>query len=78
MEAVGALNEDILRVNAYIKDFNQDTDLAVFQQLGANLGSPVSTLVGVPSLALDTLLVEIELDVAVHRKKVRELRCEEK
>lgn len=77
MQAVGALIEDILSINGYIKNFKPQTDLTLFQQLGANLGSPVSTVVGVQALALDELLVEIELKVVVGRKKVRELQCKE-
>lgn len=75
LAAVDADIPDIMKLNAYIFEFSPDPDLPTFQATGKRLGSPPSTLVSVPSLAIDGLLVEIELTVAVSRKFVRSIRC---
>ncbi len=74
MEAVGAGNDDILRLSMYVKDYQQ-ADLPVISQSVVRLGRPVATLISTPALALDPLLVEVEITVAVSHKVVRKLKC---
>lgn len=73
LEAVDAGVEDIFKLNAYIKDFNPSTDIAQYTPTGMRLGSPPSTLISVPSLALEDLLVEIEISAVVSERFVRNL-----
>lgn len=75
MQVVRATNSQILFVRAFIVDFSPVPDLPLYQALVAAFGSPAGTVVGVTSLALEGLLVEIEMDVAVSRAVARSFRC---
>lgn len=76
--ALGALDagvEDILRMNTFIKNFQQNPDLATLEPFLFRMGSPVNAVLGVPSLALDGLLVEVQITVAVTPATVEKIRC---
>lgn len=73
LKAVKAEQEDILRLLAFIRNFDPATDLTKFQVVDGNLGAPPSTVVGVTALALEGLLVEIEMDVAVSKRTANRL-----
>jgi 2-iminobutanoate/2-iminopropanoate deaminase len=76
--ALGALEagvEDILRMNTFIKNFQQTPDLATLEPFLFRMGSPVNAVLGVPSLALDGLLVEVQITVAVTPVAVEKIRC---
>eukprot|EP00177_Eucheuma_denticulatum_P004488 GFKZ01008159.1.p1 GENE.GFKZ01008159.1~~GFKZ01008159.1.p1 ORF type:complete len:189 (+),score=28.40 GFKZ01008159.1:39-569(+) len=75
MQFVDAENNDILFVRAFIVQFDPVPDLPLYQALVARFGSPAGTVVGVTSLALEGLLVEIEMDVAVSRPVAMRFRC---
>lgn len=74
LDAVNADTNDILRLNGFILNFTP-AQLPTFQDFGRNLASPVSTVVATGSLALNGLLVEVEIDVAVPRKFARRVGC---
>jgi enamine deaminase RidA (YjgF/YER057c/UK114 family) len=76
--ALGALDagvEDILRMNTFIKNFQQNPDLATLEPFLFRMGSPVNAVLGVPSLAIDGLLVEVQITVAVTPETVEKIRC---
>ena len=76
--ALGALDagvEDIVRMNTFIKNFQQDPDLATLEPFLLRMGSPVNAVLGVTSLALDALLVEVQITVAVKQETVERIRC---
>lgn len=75
LKAVRATNDDIMRLNAFVVNFNPSIDLPIFQQAGVRLGNPVITFAGISSLALEGILIEIELDVAITNAVARKLRC---
>jgi enamine deaminase RidA (YjgF/YER057c/UK114 family) len=64
LAAAGATPADVVKINVYIKNYNPDKDLAVIHQVVPSFfprdKKPTSTLVGVQSLALKELLIEIE------------------
>jgi enamine deaminase RidA (YjgF/YER057c/UK114 family) len=76
--ALGALDagvEDIVRMNTFVKNFQQDPDLATLEPFLFSMGSPVNAVLGVPSLAIDALLVEVQMTVAVTPATVERIRC---
>jgi enamine deaminase RidA (YjgF/YER057c/UK114 family) len=76
--ALGALDadvEDILRMNTFVTNFRQDPDLATLEPFLFRMGSPVNAVLGVPSLAIDGLLVEVQITVAVTPATVEKIRC---
>ena len=64
LAAAGAAPADVVKINVYVKNYNPDKDLAVIDQVMTPFfprdKMPTSTLVGVQSLALKELLIEIE------------------
>lgn len=76
LNAVGANVDDIVKLNGFIKNFNPKKDLPIFNAFGKRFGSPPTTLVSTPSLALEALLVEIEMTVIVSNREVRKLICD--
>lgn len=75
MRAVHATTDDIIRMNAFMVNFMPDRDLQTYIRTGKRFGNAVGTIISVPSLALDGLLVEIEVDVAVKKSFVVKIRC---
>eukprot|EP00178_Gracilaria_changii_P021315 TRINITY_DN63389_c0_g1_i1.p1 TRINITY_DN63389_c0_g1~~TRINITY_DN63389_c0_g1_i1.p1 ORF type:complete len:171 (+),score=19.48 TRINITY_DN63389_c0_g1_i1:500-1012(+) len=75
LEAVEANITDITRVNSFIVDLDPSTSLPPFIETGIRLGNPVNTLVSTASLAIEGLLVEIQVDAAVSQSFVRRLAC---
>jgi 2-iminobutanoate/2-iminopropanoate deaminase len=69
LAAVGAKPADIVKMNTYIVQYKQ-SDYAAMREARAVLfpsgDPPASTLIGVHSLAVDGLLVEIEAVAAIH------------
>lgn len=65
LEAVGAQVEDILKMNTYMVNFKPQTDIQIYAQSGKRFGNPAGTIVSVLALAIDGLLVETELVVAL-------------
>jgi enamine deaminase RidA (YjgF/YER057c/UK114 family) len=69
LAAVGAKPSDIVKMNTYIVQYKQ-SDYAAMREARAVLfpsgEPPASTLIGVHSLAVDGLLVEIEAVAALH------------
>jgi enamine deaminase RidA (YjgF/YER057c/UK114 family) len=69
LAAVGAKPADIVKMNTYIVQYKQ-ADYAAMREARAVLfpsgDPPASTLIGVHSLAVDGLLVEIEAVAAIH------------
>ena len=69
LAAVGAKPSDIVKMNTYIVQYKQ-ADYAAMREARAVLfpsgDPPASTLIGVHSLAVDGLLVEIEAVAAIH------------
>lgn len=78
LRSLSAENEDIVSMGVFIVDYSQERDLPVLNTLTPSIGSPVSTLVGVQSLALPGLLAEIEFRAAVAKRKVRKIACKKK
>jgi enamine deaminase RidA (YjgF/YER057c/UK114 family) len=68
LEAAGATTADIVKMNTYIVNYKQ-SDYSAMREARAALFSganpPASTLVGVTSLAVDGLLVEMEAIAAL-------------
>jgi enamine deaminase RidA (YjgF/YER057c/UK114 family) len=75
LSALDADVEDILRMNVFVKDFQQNRDLPILEPFLFRMGSPVDAVLGVTSLALDGLLVEIQMTVAVSPAAVDRIRC---
>ena len=67
--------EDIIRMNTFVKNFQQDPDLATLEPFLFSMGSPVNAVLGVSSLAIDALLVEVQMTVAVTPETVEKIRC---
>jgi 2-iminobutanoate/2-iminopropanoate deaminase len=67
--------EDIMRMNTFVTNFQQDPDLATLEPFLLRMGSPVNAVLGVPSLAIDGLLVEVQITVAVTQETVERIRC---
>ncbi|MCW5660313.1 MAG: RidA family protein [Burkholderiaceae bacterium] len=75
LSALDAGVEDILRMNVFIVNFQQNPDLAVLEPFLFRMGSPVDAVLGVRSLAVDGLLVEVQITVAVKPATVDRIRC---
>ncbi|RYU95942.1 RidA family protein [Emticicia agri] len=63
LSSVGAVPEDVVKLNIYIKDYRfSDAECIseAFQKIFTHKKLPVSTWLGVQSLALDGLLIEID------------------
>lgn len=75
LSALGANVQDIMRMNIFVKNFNQNQDLPVLEPFLFRMGSPVDAVLGVTSLALDDLLVEIQMTVAVKQSVIERIRC---
>ena len=78
LEAVGATVDDILRLNIYIVDAAWDAAAMQYTETGVSLRRPPSTLITVPRLALDDVLVELEVTAAVPEDAVLRLACRDK
>lgn len=76
LNTVGANVDDIVKLNGYIVNFNPKKDLPIFNAAGRRLGSPPSTVISTPSLAVEGLLIEIEITAIVSNKHVRKLICD--
>jgi enamine deaminase RidA (YjgF/YER057c/UK114 family) len=63
LASAGAVPEDVVKLNIYIKDYHfSDADCIseAFQKVFTHKKLPASTWLGVQSLALDGLLIEID------------------
>jgi enamine deaminase RidA (YjgF/YER057c/UK114 family) len=64
LEAAGARPSDVVKINVYVKNYRQSEHLGIISENVAELFPkdrlPASTVVGVQSLALDELLIEVE------------------
>lgn len=78
LDALDADVRDILRMNVFVKDFQQSRDLPVLEPFLLRMGSPVDAVLGVTSLAIDGLLVEVQMTVAVKPSTVERIRCSRK
>ena len=78
LKALDADVEDIMRMNVFVKNFQQNRDLPVLEPFLFRMGSPVDAVLGVTSLALDGLLVEVQMTVAVRQSAVERIRCTRK
>ena len=70
--------QDIMRMNVFVKNFQQNQDLPVLEPFLFRMGSPVDAVLGVTSLAIDGLLVEVQMTVAVKQATVDRIRCTRK
>jgi len=64
LSAVGATPEDVVKLTIYIKGYNQNSASLVgdaFRRVFQHKNLPASTWVGVQSLALDDLLIEVDV-----------------
>lgn len=75
LDALDADVQDILRMNVFVKNFQQNRDLPVLEPFLFRMGSPVDAVLGVTSLAIDGLLVEVQMTVAVKPSTVERIRC---
>jgi enamine deaminase RidA (YjgF/YER057c/UK114 family) len=75
LSALGADVQDIMRMNVFVKDFQQNRDLPILEPFLFRMGSPVDAVLGVTSLALDGLLVEVQMTVAVSPAAIERIRC---
>lgn len=75
LKALDADVQDIMRMNVFVKNFQQNQDLPVLEPFLFRMGSPVDAVLGVTSLALDGLLVEVQMTVAVKQSTVDRIRC---
>lgn len=78
LSALDADVQDILRMNVFVKNFQQSQDLPVLEPFLFRMGSPVDAVLGVTSLAIDGLLVEVQMTVAVKPSTVERIRCNRK
>lgn len=78
LKALDADVQDIMRMNVFVKNFQQNRDLPVLEPFLFRMGSPVDAVLGVTSLALDGLLVEAQMTVAVKQSTVERIRCSRK
>lgn len=65
LQAAGASYADLVKTTTYIVDYNPETDLAAYRdgvppEVSAVTDRPASTLLGIPSLANEQFLVEID------------------
>lgn len=75
LDALDADVGDIMRMNVFVRNFQQGRDLPVLEPFLFRMGSPVDAVLGVTSLALDELLVEVQMTVAVKQTAVERIRC---
>lgn len=75
LDALDAEVQDILRMNVFVKNFQQNRDLPVLEPFLFRMGSPVDAVLGVTSLAIDGLEVEVQMTVAVKQSTVERIRC---
>lgn len=75
LDALDAEVQDILRMNVFVKNFQQSRDLPVLEPFLFRMGSPVDAVLGVTSLAIDALVVEVQMTVAVKPSTVERIRC---
>jgi enamine deaminase RidA (YjgF/YER057c/UK114 family) len=75
LDALDADVQDILRMNVFVKNFQQSRDLPVLEPFLFRMGSPVDAVLGVTSLAIDALVVEVQMTVAVRPSTVERIRC---
>lgn len=75
LKAVQANQSDIMRLTSFIVNFKSADDLPVYSAFSKRLGSPAGTVVGVEKLALGSILVEVEITVAVSASFIRSLKC---
>jgi hypothetical protein len=73
--ALGADVQDVMRMNVFVKSSQQNQDLPVLEPFLLRMGSPVDAVLGVTSLALEGLLVEVQMTVAVEQATVERIRC---
>ena len=78
LSALDADVQDIMRMNVFVKNFQQNQDLPVLEPFLFRMGSPVDAVLGVTSLAIDGLLVEVQMTVAVKQSSVDRIRCSRK
>lgn len=78
LKALDADVEDIMRMNVFVKNFQQNQDLPVLAPFLFRMGSPVDAVLGVTSLAIEGLLVEVQMTVAVKQSAVERIRCTRK
>lgn len=78
LSALDADVQDIMRMNVFVKNFQQNQDLPVLEPFLFRMGSPVDAVLGVTSLALDGLLVEVQMRGAVKQSTVERIRCNRK
>jgi len=68
LAAAGATTADVVKVNTYVVDF-KPADLAIIREVRGQYfpfeNMPASTLVGVPALAFEGLLIEVEVVAVV-------------
>jgi enamine deaminase RidA (YjgF/YER057c/UK114 family) len=64
LEAADARPSDVVKINVYVKNYRQSEHLGIISENVAEFFTkdrlPASTVVGVQSLALDELLIEVE------------------
>lgn len=78
LSALDADVQDVMRMNVFVKNFQQSQDLPVLEPFLFRMGSPVDAVLGVTSLAIDGLLVEVQMTVAVKQAVVDRIRCSRK
>lgn len=61
-----------------MKNFQQNLDLPVLEPFLFSMASPVDAVLGVTSLAIDGLLVEVQMTVAVKQAAAERIRCSRK
>ncbi|MES2797419.1 MAG: RidA family protein [Bacteroidota bacterium] len=64
LSAVGATTKDVVKINIYVKDYNSAKATIVseaFRKYFPHKNLPASTWLGVQALALDSLLIEIDV-----------------
>lgn len=62
-------------MNTFVTNFQQNPDLATLEPFLFRMGRPVNAVLGVQSLAIDRLLVEVQMTVAVTPATVEKIRC---
>ncbi len=69
LEANGAAMNDVVKVNTYLTDVSQRPALAEVRARYFTGDPPASTLVEVSRLALEGLLIEVEVTAAIPRRQ---------
>lgn len=73
LAALEAQPSDVLNIVGYIVNYNQATGLPVFNKMGNAFQKSAFTVIGVQSLALDGILMEVEISVAVSEEFVKRI-----